>query len=152
SDIIALIGGNRYGWFTLIDVAGGIAVDDVSLDKTTGHVTEGDSGPLTSDGVIPFTDVDLGDTHTISVSAASGALGTLTAQVSDDATGDGTGAVSWHYSVDNAAIQYLAAGQTKTETFTLTLTDSAGATTSKVVTVTITGTNDAPVANADVKA
>ncbi len=96
-------------------------------------------------GVFSFTDVDLKDTHTVtSVSASDGALGTLTAAVQQDTTGGATGAISWSYSVADSAIQYLAAGETKTETFTISLFDGTS-TITQPITITITGTNDAPV-------
>ncbi|WP_156510736.1 FG-GAP repeat protein, partial [Labrenzia sp. OB1] len=44
--------------------------------------------------------------------------------------------------------EYLAAGETATETFSYTVTDNLGASSTNTVTVTITGTNDAPVATA----
>uniref|UniRef100_UPI0026096432 Ig-like domain-containing protein n=1 Tax=Brevundimonas sp. TaxID=1871086 RepID=UPI0026096432 len=50
----------------------------------------------------------------------------------------------------NAAIQYLAAGQTLTQTYTVTVDDGQGGTVSQPVTVTITGTNDAPTITAAV--
>ncbi len=51
----------------------------------------------------------------------------------------------WTYSVAHANIDYLADGQTTTETFTITIADqgSTGSIT-QTVTVTVTGTNDAP--------
>ena len=60
---------------------------------------------------------------------------------------------SYSYMLDNAslAVQSLAAGQTVTETFGYEATDGLIATPSNL-TVTITGTNDAPVATADVAA
>ncbi|MCZ7658600.1 MAG: hypothetical protein M5U07_12460 [Xanthobacteraceae bacterium] len=45
SDVIAtIVGGNRYGWFTNIDIPGGIAVDNVSLTPLgpVGAVNEDD--------------------------------------------------------------------------------------------------------------
>src|SRR5205823_3568258 len=83
-------------------------------------------------------------THSVtSVTASGGALGTLTASVTtDDSHSTGTGGViSWNYSVADNAIQYLAQGQTKTESFTVHLFDGTS-TVDKIVTVTITGTND----------
>ncbi|TNF68046.1 MAG: tandem-95 repeat protein, partial [Gammaproteobacteria bacterium] len=44
---------------------------------------------------------------------------------------------------------YLAVGETATDTFTYTITDEHGATDTETVTITITGTNDTPVAVAD---
>ena len=61
---------------------------------------------------------------------------------------DGT----WRYTLDNLDpdTQALAQGATAIETFTATVTDNHGATATQLVTITITGTNDAPVARADV--
>ncbi len=153
SDTIpAEVGGNRYGWFASIDVPGGIAVDTVTLGELSGRVVEvadGSAGEAThvynASGAIPFRDVDLSDAHTVVVTSPVGARGTLTASVSDDATGDGHGAVSWSFTVGNAAIDDLAEGQTLTQTYTLTLSDGEGGSAAQDVTITITGTNDAPV-------
>ncbi len=41
-------------------------------------------------------------------------------------------------------MQYLAAGETATETFTVTIDDGEGGTVTQTVTVTVTGTNDDP--------
>jgi VCBS repeat-containing protein len=111
-------------------------------------VTEDASTPTLSDsGTITFDDVDLSDAHGVSVAVAPGNTlgGVLTASVSDAATGAGDGTVSWNYSVANAATQYLAQGQTATETFTVTINDGHGGTVAQQVTVTVTGTNDVPV-------
>src|SRR5262249_56981717 len=74
---------------------------------------------------LSFSDVDLTNQHAVSlVTASSGALGTLTASVTHDTTGSGTGGVlTWNYSVPDSAINYLAEGQTKVETFTISLFD-----------------------------
>ena len=110
---------------------------------------------LTDSDTIAFTDVDLSDTHTVSVSETaaetSANLGSLTASISEDNDGDGVGEVTWNYSVSNADVQYLGAGETKVETFTVTVEDTdangtlTGTSSSQQVSVTITGTNDAPV-------
>ena len=47
-----------------------------------------------------------------------------------------------------SAVEYLAAGQTKVESFTITLDDQHGGLITKQIDVTITGTNDAPVITA----
>ena len=108
----------------------------------TGAVTEDahESGTETTSGTLSFSDVDLTDHHSVTgVTPSSGALGTLTASVTHDTTGAGTGGVlTWNYSVADSAIDHLAAGQTKVETFTVSLFDGTS-TVTKDVTVTITG-------------
>ncbi|RZM14697.1 MAG: tandem-95 repeat protein, partial [Sphingomonas sp.] len=61
---------------------------------------------------------------------------------------------AWGYTLDNAraSTDALAAGETVTETFLATVTDDQGATATQLVTITVTGTNDAPIAVADVAA
>ncbi|WP_353740965.1 VCBS domain-containing protein [Pseudomonas fluorescens] len=120
-------------------------------DAPTVTAAEVESGAVTEDGTtvvsgsFAFGDVDLADdAHVASVSAPSGALGTLVANVSDESTGGAAGSVGWTYTLNNSAAQYLAEGQTKTEVFTVTLTDDFGATVTKDVTITLTGTNDQP--------
>ena len=118
---------------------------------SAGAVTEdAHASTETASGTIAFSDVDLTDTHSASAAFTSttnsgGQLGSMTASVTTD-TSNGTGGVTtWNYSVDDAAIQFLAAGQTVTETYTVTLADNNSGTTTQTVTVTITGTNDTPV-------
>ena len=109
-----------------------------------GSVTE-DASPTSAAGTINFSDIDVTDAHTVSATpAAGGYLGTFTPIVTDDSTGDGTGQVSWSFTVDNAALQFLAAGQILTQTYNVTINDGHGGTVSQAVTVTITGTNDGP--------
>jgi VCBS repeat-containing protein len=110
------------------------------------------AGDLIASGNIAFADVDLTDTHSIdpTITASPGALGILTASVTTDTTGTGAGGVTtWNYSVADAAVEYLGAGQSKLESFTITLQDNHGGVDTQQIDVTISGTNDAPVAVAD---
>src|SRR2546423_1517105 len=102
-------------------------------------------GNLTDSGTIAFTDVDLSDVHSISaVTPSVGALGSVPATVSTDTTGSGLGGVvTWNYSVAAAAVEYLAAGEHKIETFTFDVLDGQGGSVTRTVSVDITGTNDA---------
>ncbi len=168
NDTIDQIGGNRYGWFTNIDVAGGIAVDSYSLDvpdyqapqvmETLGTPAPADE--LTASGDVPFGDVDLIDTHTASAAFSSASLsngdavdaGLLTelgsamsAMVSDDSTGDQTGQVSWTFTLDADLAEFLAAGEVLRATYDVTVTDNQSTSDTVQVEVTIVGTNDAPV-------
>ncbi|HET9716230.1 MAG TPA: VCBS domain-containing protein [Pseudolabrys sp.] len=118
----------------------------ITAANNSGAVGEDNSNPsVTATGTISFADVDLTNSHTVSVSGnATGYLGTLSAIVSDDSTGDATGQVSWTFSVDNAALQFLADGQELTQTYTVSIADGHGGMVNQLVTVTITGTNDEP--------
>ena len=110
-----------------------------------GHTTE-DVPPPTASGVIEFADVDLGDTHSVSVVPdGQDYLGTLTAHLNNDATGGNVGQVTWTFSSEAAALQFLAEGQQLTQTYTVIIADGHGGTAAQLVTITINGTNDAPV-------
>ncbi|WFU16380.1 VCBS domain-containing protein [Bradyrhizobium sp. CB3481] len=124
----------------------------VATADVTGAVTEqvAPAGNLTDAGAIALADVDLTDTHAISptITASAGALGALSATVSPDTVNGAGGIINWSYSVPDAAVEYLAKGETKVEHFTITLDDGHGGTVSRTLDVTITGTNDAPVLTA----
>jgi VCBS repeat-containing protein len=122
----------------------------VAATDVTGGVTEltPEDTPvafLTDTGTIDFTDADVTDVHTIdpTVTPSAGVLGTLTASVTTDTTGTGTGGViTWNYSVDPALVEDLEEAETKEETFTITLDDGNGGSIERTITVTITGTDD----------
>jgi VCBS repeat-containing protein len=122
-----------------------IVVEDL-IGAVTEQITP--TGNITDSGTITFSDVDLNDVHLISANGAAvgSVLGTLTAVKNTDTTGTGTGGqLTWNYSVGAAAVEYLAAGQTKVESFNITLNDQNGSTITKQIDVTIAGTNDAPI-------
>ena len=131
----------------VVTITGTNDLPTVSVADLAGAATEDTASPnLTDSGTITFDDVDLSDTHSTNVTPDSGNTlgGTLTASVTDAATGAGDGTVTWNYSVANSATQYLAQGQTATETFTIRISDNNGGFIDQVVVITITGTNDLP--------
>ncbi|WP_415260002.1 VCBS domain-containing protein [Pseudomonas chlororaphis] len=106
----------------------------------TGDAKE-DSGDYAASGNITFTDADLIDSHSVTVTpGASGYLGSFTTDPLNDSTGTGSGSLGWHFAVDNATLQFLGEGQTITQTYNVAIGDGAVQT----VTITITGTNDQP--------
>ena len=129
----------------------------------TGTITElsnptGSTAPDTATGAVTFTDADLSDTHTVTVThvAASGTISglptneTLLSWLSlgalTDTTGTGTGGSdAWTFSAQDHSFDYLAAGETVTLTYTVQVDDGHGGLVSQPVTITITGTNDTPV-------
>ena len=127
----------------------------ITSTAQTGAVTEhtnvDNSGNLNIGGIITFTDVDLTDKHTVTFTAGdNNYLGTFTPTLTHDATGGSTGTVGWSFSVSDKAIEFLATGQTLTQTYTVQVADNNGGFTTQDVTITITGTNEAPVMAADV--
>ncbi|RWB71506.1 MAG: adhesin [Mesorhizobium sp.] len=132
--------------------------DNPTMSATaTGSVTEDTPAGATetASGTVSFADVDLTDTHTVSSSFVSSTnagglqLGSLVAAKTLDTSGGTGGTGTWNYSVNNAAIQFLATGQTIQETYQVTVADNHGGSTSQNVVVTITGTNDAPAIDLD---
>jgi VCBS repeat-containing protein len=94
-----------------------------------------------------FAAVDADDGAVLAWSVVGGGAGTY-GSLAVDATG------AWTYQLANATLQVqaLSQGEVVTETFTVRVADQYGAGDTKLVTVTITGTNDGPVAQADVAA
>ena len=85
------------------------------------------------------TAVEFGSNASTAPTLIQGNFGELTLNVNGEYT----------YDVDNAAIQYLALGESLTETFEYTITDADGSTDTAKLTITITGTNDQPTITAD---
>ena len=121
-----------------------------------GSVTEDVATPtLELTGSIGFTDVDLTDTHIVSVEFTSSdhpagstvQLGSIsTIVVSPDTTTTGlNGEIDWTYQVANADVQFLGEGEVITETYTITLKDQNNVPVTRDIEVTITGVNDAAV-------
>ena len=103
------------------------------------------SSSLSASGSIAISDVDLLDVQSVTYTPAeTNYLGTFTTSVSNNTTSDGTGQIAWNFSVPDASVDYLGAGQTKVQTYAVTVNDGNGGTLTQDITVTITGTNDAP--------
>jgi len=109
-------------------------------DGTTGTYDTGESYDAANDvvarvtGTIVADDVDNGAVLEF-IGDATGTYGEFTI---DPVTGE------WTYVLDQAATDFLAQGETRTETFTVTVSDEHTATDTVEVEITITGTNDAP--------
>jgi VCBS repeat-containing protein len=108
--------------------------------------------PLAAGNVLANdTDVDAGDTRTVSaVNGSAANLGIAVVGVYGSLTlvADGT----WTYALDNADpdTDALAQGEAATDSFTYTLEDANGATATTTLTIAITGTNDAATITGDV--
>ena len=101
-----------------------------------------------SDGNVAFTDLDTSDVHSATATAqGAGYLGTFTLDPVDQA-GDSVG---WHFSVSDAALDSLSAGQTIVQHYTVEVSDGHGGVADQDVAITITGAADnvPPVANDD---
>ena len=134
-----------------------VAVADVATaDEAGGYANASGGSNPTGNVLTNDTDVDIGDSMSVSgvaagvVSSATGNVGTGVAgtygTISIDANGN------YVYTVDNSnsVVQALrTTGQTLTDTFTYTIQDTGGAYSSTQIVVTIRGANDAPTSVAD---
>lgn len=105
--------------------------------RESGHAADGTviAAEATATGTLTASDVDRDTTATW---RAVGATDSVYGEFSITAAGD------WTYTLDDEAADALAAGESRTETFTARVTDEQGASVDQTVTVTILGTNDAP--------
>ncbi|SEM32948.1 VCBS domain-containing protein [Bradyrhizobium sp. OK095] len=125
--------------FAYADDTDGMILDSVNVSPATGPATE------STGGSIAFSDAETGDIHTAGFAAAgSGYVGAFTLDPVSES--GGTGSVGWHFTVNNADIQFLAQGQTLAQDYFVTIDDGHGGTVTQDVTVTLNGTNDAPTA------
>ena len=133
--VVTITGKNDAPTITVEDLVGGVK------EVADNAATEG-SAMLSDTGTISFADVDLSDGHTITaignpaIATAGGdnalpantipvtGFGTFAATVTDAATGDGAGTVTWTYEVLDSAIEFLAAGQTITQTYSVEIDDA----------------------------
>ncbi|MEP4380245.1 MAG: choice-of-anchor C family protein, partial [Alphaproteobacteria bacterium] len=161
---------------TIAGVASGDLGDWVSTDGAVSIVVGGGAGAsyyrvesldyavdvqrLNDTGSIVFDDVDIGDTHSASITGVNltgntngitnatfeGFLGLATTS----ANGAGSpGSIDWTFSADDGLFEHLAEGETLEIAYDVTVDDGNGGTDSETITVIINGTNEGPVANAD---
>ena len=112
--------------------------------------------PDTASGAITFIDLDLTDTHEVTITGvhamgvtsglANGTvpLSWLSLGPLSDATDGVQGSQIWSFSAPDSNFDYLAAGESVTLTYTVEIDDNHGGITSHDVVVTINGSNDAP--------
>jgi VCBS repeat-containing protein len=132
-------GGSDALAFTYNDDGNGIILDNASVNSETPPATQ------SAGGHIAFTDVETGDTHTVSATPDSADyVGTFTLDSVTES--GGSGSTNWHFTVDNADLQFLAQNQVLTQTYHVTIADENGATTIQDIAVALHGQNDAPTA------
>src|SRR4029079_17433269 len=84
-------------------------------------------------------------THKVSfVPQDTGYLGTFTPTVTTDATGGVTGTVGWTFTVADGDTDFLAAGQSLTQTYAVAVVDNHGGIATQNVVITINGSNEDP--------
>ena len=149
---------NPPGWFEYqVDVVGGPAasstqlvftfaadtvnyrhLDDVSV---IGAEPKAQQSAL---GFVNFSDADLSDVHLVGFTAQDGGyVGSFSLDpIVSGAPGQGT--VGWHFTVDNSALQSLAANEVVDQFYDITIDDQQGSTDVQTVTITLTGQNDRP--------
>src|SRR5581483_5715171 len=120
-------------------------------------------------GAITFTDVDLSDAETSSItktvvtSQLAHGYHLTTAQqnalvnafsigAATHSTSDGSGSIGWQYTIDDGKLDFLGKNDVVTLTYTVQTSDGHGGTASQDVTVTVHGTEDTPVIAAQTQA
>lgn len=118
--------------------------------------TTGSTVALTTGGSLLFTDADIPNTHTASVTSvtASGTIAGLAANATVKAwltngaliepNGVTNGSVPWSFAAPDSSFDYLGVAEAVTLSYVLKIADNASGATSQTVTVTITGSNDGP--------
>jgi VCBS repeat-containing protein len=106
------------------------------------------SVPAATGVLLNDTDVDAGDTKTVSTVGGSAAnVGNALAGTYGTVTLNADG--SYIYSANTAAADALKQGQTATDVFAYTMKDSGGLNSSSTLTITVNGLNDPPVLSLD---
>ena len=106
-------------------------------DKSTNEIA---NAPHTASGSVVYSDANSLDLHTATVTPqGSGYLGTFSLNTSAIDTGDSVG---WSFVVSDSAIDYLKAGQTKTQLYDVTINDGHGGTIVQTITITLSGAGD----------
>ena len=130
-----------------------VAVADAASAAEAGGVANGSAGVDPSGNVLDNdTDVDVGDTKTVSAVSGVGAgtVGGATAGAYGTLTLNSDGSYTYVLNNSLASVQALrSAADTLADTFTYAVRDAAGASSSTTLSVTIHGANDAPVAVVD---
>ncbi|NIY77710.1 cadherin-like domain-containing protein [Thalassospira sp. HF15] len=104
-------------------------------------------------GSVEFDDLDLTDSHSLTVFSPYGHKGELVANIVQSATGDGTGVIEWSYVVSDGSLDDLSSGDTFIENFLLQIDDGHGGVVLTSVNVTLSAPeNTAPIISADISA
>ncbi|MEY9517773.1 VCBS domain-containing protein [Bradyrhizobium elkanii] len=134
----------------------------VTSSAQAGSITElaattNSAQPDTAHGTLTFTDADLTDTHTVTITGVTEAgvttglaghatvLSWLSLGALTDSTDGVTGSRSWTFSAADRSFDYLATGETLTLTYTIQIDDHQGGVVTLPVSITIVGTDDRPV-------
>jgi VCBS repeat-containing protein len=141
-----------------VAITSGPGSDTVAEQPNTAGSTSLDATPT---GTLTFADVDLTDTHSISVTLDSAIwsadpsfvpadtladLQNALAIALHDSTGSGAGGIDWTFAIQDKDLDFLAAGETLTITYNVTVTDGITSSTQQV-TITATGASDPLVVN-----
>jgi hypothetical protein len=114
----------------------------VAAGSQTSAALRGDPAQpvLYATGGVLFADADSsGGAHGVSVTAAAGDFGALSATVERDSSGGSQGLIVWQYAVNDAAVASLAPGQFRTDAFTLTVSGGYSPPAAQQITVTLGG-------------
>jgi VCBS repeat-containing protein len=138
-----------------VTITSGPESGSVAEQANTSGSTSLDSTTPVPTGTLAFTDVDLSDTHSVSVAVNSAVwsggdfipddtLNDLQAALTTllhDSTGTGAGGIDWNFAIQDKDLDFLGAGETLTVIYDVTVSDGITNSTQQV-TVTATGALD----------
>lgn len=100
---------------------------------------------LSTTGTIAFSDADLSDVHTVSVTAlGENYLGSFTTDDLIREDGAALGELGWLFEVADADLNFLAEGEVVQQFYELSIDDGQGAILEQTIEITLTGANEAP--------
>jgi VCBS repeat-containing protein len=135
--------------YTVSDGNGGTATSTLTITVTGTNdvpVAVADVAAATEDGAVVTGSMRTNDSDVDATDVLTYALNAPVAGLTLNANG------TYSFDPSNAAYQQLAAGQTQVVTANITVSDGNGGSVPTTLTITVTGTNDVPVAVADVAA
>lgn len=116
-----------------------------SITELPQNNAEANTDTLYSQGTLAFSDADLGDVHSVTVTAlGENYLGTFTQGELVRETGAVTGELDWLFQVADVDLDFLAEGQVLQQFYQVSIDDGHGSVLEQTIEITLTGTNEAP--------
>jgi VCBS repeat-containing protein len=146
-DVQVITSGAQAG--AVSEIADNAAGENTTVHHQTGAVTftdvdlsDGETGTVTARQVTTAT---LANGYTLTAAQQNALLSAFTIDPATHSSVNGTGLVGWHYDISDGALDFLGDDDQLTLTFTVQVNDDQGGIVSQNVVITVNGTEDVPV-------